>query len=110
MCTFYLDDQKYRKDLEVLVDLLDRQIHRAIELDQLILLQIGLLQEKIGKSGNPENSEDYEAISSRTQEVGQILQEIRKKLHTDLLTLDAVREDVIANRAESSEEPSDFMQ
>jgi hypothetical protein len=95
MCTFYFDDQKFRKDVEVLMGVVDRRIHRALELDQLILLQIGLLQEKQNKEIlDPEAAEAYEAIASRTMEIGQLLQEIRKKLHSDLLTTDAVPRDL----------------
>lgn len=90
MCSFFLDDEKFRKDVQVLMGVIDRRIHRAIELDQLILLQVGLLQDKQGKDIDPETAETYEAIVSRTLEIGQMLQEIRKKLHSDLLTVDAV--------------------
>jgi FtsZ-binding cell division protein ZapB len=92
MCTFYLDDQKFRNNIQVLMGVLDRKIHKAIELDQLILLEIGLLQDR-GKNDDvldPETAEAYEAITSRTLEIGEILQEIRKRLHSDLLTVDAV--------------------
>ena|SRR5487761_1064437 len=101
MCAFFFDDQKFRKDVRVLTGVLDRRIHRAIELDQLILLQIGLLQEKQGKDLDPESAETYEAITSRTLEIGQILQEIRKKLHSDLLTDGAVPKE-LQNDAEEN--------
>ncbi len=101
MCTFFLDDQKFRKDVRVLTGVLERRIHQAIELDQLILLQIGLLQEKQDKYQDTESAEIYEAITSRTLEIGQILQEIRKKLHSDLLTDAAVPKE-LQNDAEEN--------
>ncbi len=70
--------------------MLDHRIHKAIELDQLVLLQIGLLENKKPETMDPETAEIYESIVSRTLELGEILQEIKKKLHTDLLTQNAV--------------------
>jgi FtsZ-binding cell division protein ZapB len=87
------------------MEVLDRKIHKAIELDQLILLEIELLQEKKGKDLDLETAEAYEAVVSRTTEIGQTLQEIRKKLHSDLLTVDAVPRD-LKNDIEPEDNPS----
>ncbi|MHB1907280.1 MAG: hypothetical protein ACYCQJ_00255 [Nitrososphaerales archaeon] len=69
---------------------IDRKIHKAIELDQLIILQVELLQQELIESKNVESGEALEAVVSRTAEIGKLLQEIRKKLHEELFTVGAI--------------------
>jgi hypothetical protein len=102
MCAFYFDDEKFRKDIQILTGTLDRRIHRAVELDQLVLLQIELLQDKQKSVVDSETAEVYEALSARVLEIGEILQEIKRKLHSELLTLDAVPKDLATRMEESS--------
>ena len=93
MCSFYLDDEKFRQNLEVLMGVIDRKIHKAIELDQLIILQVELLQQELIESKNAESGEALEAVVSRAAEIGSLLQEIRKKLHEELFTIGAIEKD-----------------
>jgi hypothetical protein len=73
-----------RKDLEILIETLDRRIHRAIELDQLIILSSEMLKDKLNRERTitklEEVDESLERISSSGAESGQILHEIRIKL------------------------------
>jgi len=73
-----------KKDLEILIGTLDRRIHRAIELDQLVTLSAEMLKEKLNRDRSyaklEEINETLERISSSGAENGQILHEIRIKM------------------------------
>lgn len=73
-----------RKDLKILIRALDRRIHRAIELDQLVTLSSEMLKEKLNRDRSntklEEINETLERISSSGAENGQILHVIRIKL------------------------------
>ncbi len=73
-----------RNDLEILIGALDRRIHRAIELDQLVTLSSEMLKEKLNRDRSnakiEEINETLERISSSGAENGQILHEIKIKL------------------------------
>ena len=80
-------DSRHRKDLEVLLGAIDRRIHRAIELDQLIVLTAELVKNQLEKAPMTDFarlSEDIESIVSRTMENSDILYQIRKTLKEDL--------------------------
>ena len=80
-----LDNEQYRKEVQVLLELVERRIHRAIELDQLILLEAEVLQDDLQKIGNTKANETLQSIESRTEEHAAILHEIRRKLREALL-------------------------
>jgi hypothetical protein len=73
-----------KKDLEILIGSLDRRIHRAIELDQLVTLSSEMLKEKLNRDRYyakiEEINETLERISSSGAENGEILHEIKIKL------------------------------
>jgi cell division septum initiation protein DivIVA len=80
-----LDNEQYRKEVRVLLELVERRIHRAIELDQLILLEAEVLQEDLKEVGNIKANETLQSIEARTEEHASILYEIKRKLREVLL-------------------------
>ena len=80
-----LDNEAYRKEIQILLEAINLKIHRAIELDQLVLLDSELVSIKLKEKLDPESAERLESIVSRSQENAQILRELRKKLEEELL-------------------------
>ena len=85
MDSVILDNERYRKEVQVLLELVERRIHRAIELDQLILLEAEVLQDDLKEMGSPKINETLQSIASRTEEHASILREIKRKLREALL-------------------------
>jgi hypothetical protein len=75
-----------KKERDVLLGILDRRLHRAIELDQLIILSAEILKEKLDNAvaaqwpTSHEASEILESVASKSSEIGSILQEVRRSL------------------------------
>ncbi|MHB1907459.1 MAG: hypothetical protein ACYCQJ_01155 [Nitrososphaerales archaeon] len=80
-----LDNEAYRNEIQILLEAIDLKIHRAIELDQLVLLDSELVSAKLKEKLDSESAERLESIVSRSQENAQILRELRKKLEEELL-------------------------
>ena len=80
-----LDNEAYRNEIQILLEAIDLKIHKAIELDQLVLLDSELVSAKLKEKLDSESAERLESIVSRSQENAQILRELRKKLEEELL-------------------------
>jgi len=87
-----------KKELDVLFGILDRRLHRAIELDQLVILSVEILKDKLDnvvaaqRLTSHEASEILESVSSKSSEIGSILQEVRRSLK-QLLSADEKLDD-----------------
>jgi septum formation inhibitor-activating ATPase MinD len=85
-----LDTKAYRENLEVLIGIIDRKIHRAIELDQLVVLTAELLKDKLDEAQvilPASVGEDLESIASKSGENGDILRQIRAIVNEELLKM-----------------------
>jgi hypothetical protein len=75
------------RDLEVSIALVDARLHKAIGLDQIVMLVSELLKETLAdlplsQKVLAEINEKLESISSTTMENGTILRDARKELRT----------------------------
>lgn len=83
------DVKQKKKGLEVLLGAIDRRIHRAIELDQLIALTAELAIDRLQKVpllDSQKIMEDLEYVVSRSEEHCDILRDTRKILKDELST------------------------
>jgi hypothetical protein len=76
-------------DVDVLLGIVERKIHRAVELDQLIFLSAELLKDDLEKkimssALEPQVGEDIERITSKSQENAELLYQIRRTLEEGL--------------------------
>lgn len=87
-----IGDEESKKNIQGLLGTIDRRIHRAIELDQLIVLTSELLRERLEKVSSSllpldstQFSEDLEPIVSKCEEHAGFLYQIRKALKEEFL-------------------------
>ena len=76
-------DEQNRTIVETKIGNIDRKLHKAIELDQLILFVADLLKEKIEKGSVDDKvsiAEELEKIMSNSAQNAEILKEIRRSL------------------------------
>jgi hypothetical protein len=77
-------DEVNREIVELKLGNIDRKLHKAIELDQLILLIADILKEKIEKGSIDDRisiSEELEKIMSNSAQNAVILKEVRRILN-----------------------------
>ena len=76
-------DEQNRTIVETKIGNIDRKLHKAIELDQLILFVADLFKEKIEKGSVDDRvsiAEELEKIMSNSAQNAEILKEIRRSL------------------------------
>jgi DNA polymerase III gamma/tau subunit len=81
-----ISPDKKGSDLKVLLEIFGRKLHKAIDLEQVIILTAEILKDEIEArkiKNQYELIELLESISSKGTEVAQVLQDLRSRLTKD---------------------------